>query len=163
MTKLGKYELLEELGRGGCGTVYRARETVLDVERAVKVLHPALISDPEFIERFRREARFAARIEHPHIVPVYELDEVEGAYFLVMKYMPGSSLKELIAGQGWTGESGHHPVPAWTVAAERTAEIMQLRRPFYPFEGFTIRSCRLVFQAGLINPHTEKFAIKSQG
>ena len=55
MTKLGKYELLEELGRGGYGTVYRARETVLDVERAVKVLHPALISDPEFIERFRQQ------------------------------------------------------------------------------------------------------------
>ena len=100
MTKLGKYELLEELGRGGYGTVYRARETVLDVERAVKVLHPALISDPEFIERFRREAKFAARIEHPHIVPVYELGEYEGSYFLVMKYMPGGSLKELITSEG---------------------------------------------------------------
>ena len=100
LQKLGKYEPLEELGRGGYGTVYRARETVLDVERAVKVLHPALVSDPEFIERFRREAKFAARIDHPHIVPVYELGEVEGVYFLVMKYMPGGSLKEIIAEQG---------------------------------------------------------------
>jgi len=98
--QLGKYKLLEELGRGGYGTVFRARETVLDVERAVKVLHPALVADPEFIERFRREAKFAARIEHPHIVPVYELDEVEGSYFLVMKYMSGGSLKELITIQG---------------------------------------------------------------
>ena len=98
--KLGKYELIEELGRGGYGTVYLARETVLDVERAVKVLHPALIADPEFIERFRREAKFAARIEHPHIVPVYELDEAEGSYFLVMKYMPGGTLKEYIANEG---------------------------------------------------------------
>jgi WD40 repeat protein len=73
---------------------------VLDVSRAVKVLHPALVSDPEFIERFRREAKIAAQLEHPHIVPVYELDEVEGAYFLVMRYMPGGSLKDLLAHQG---------------------------------------------------------------
>ncbi|MBT3391814.1 MAG: serine/threonine protein kinase [Chloroflexi bacterium] len=100
MTKLGKYELIEEIGRGGYGTVYRARETVLDVERAVKVLHPALIADPEFIERFRREAKIAAQLEHPHIVPVYELDEYEGSFFLVMKHMPGASLKDVLARQG---------------------------------------------------------------
>ena len=96
MKQLGKYELLEPLGRGGYGTVYRARETVLDVERAVKVLHPALLADPDFIERFRREARIAARLDHPHIVPVYELDQAEGSYFLVMKLMPGGSLKTLL-------------------------------------------------------------------
>ncbi|MBC8333128.1 MAG: serine/threonine protein kinase [Anaerolineae bacterium] len=100
MTKLGKYEILEEIGRGGYGTVYRARETVLDVERAVKVLHPALIADSEFIERFRREAKIAAQLEHPHIVPVFELDEYEGSFFLVMKHMQGGSLKDLIAREG---------------------------------------------------------------
>jgi serine/threonine-protein kinase len=100
MTKLGKYELIEELGRGGYGTVYRARETVLDVERAVKVLHPALISDPEFLERFRREAKIAAQLEHPHIVPVYELDEYQGSFFLVMKYMAGGSLEDLLEQEG---------------------------------------------------------------
>ena len=100
MTKLGKYELLEELGRGGYGTVYRALETMLDVERAVKILHPALVSDPEFIERFRREAKFAARIEHPHIVPVYELGQAEGRYFLAMKLMTGKSLKDVLAEKG---------------------------------------------------------------
>ncbi len=97
---LGKYELLEILGRGGFGTVYRARETVLEVERAVKVLHPALASDPEFIERFRREARTAARLEHPNIVPVYELDEVQGTSFLAMRYLPGGSLKGLLEQAG---------------------------------------------------------------
>ena len=94
MTKLGKYELLEEIGRGGYGTVYHARETVLDVERAVKVLHPALAADPEFIERFRREAKYAAKLEHPHIVPVYELGDAEGRYYLAMKHKPGGSLKD---------------------------------------------------------------------
>jgi serine/threonine protein kinase len=66
------------------------------VERAVKLLHPALASDPEFITRFKREAQFAARLEHPAIVPVYEFGELEGAYFLVMKYMPGGSLKDVL-------------------------------------------------------------------
>ncbi len=100
METLGKYELLEELGRGGYGTVYRTREPVLDVERAVKVLHPALSSDPEFIERFRREAIFAAQLDHPHIMPVYELDIFEGRYFLVMKYLPGGSLKDVLNKHG---------------------------------------------------------------
>jgi serine/threonine protein kinase len=100
LKKLGKYELIEELGRGGYGTVYRAREVVLDVGRAVKVLHPALVSDPEFIERFRREARITAQLEHPNIVPVYELDEVGGAYFLVMRYLAGGSLKQLLGKEG---------------------------------------------------------------
>jgi serine/threonine protein kinase/ABC-type amino acid transport substrate-binding protein len=93
---LGKYELLEELGRGGFGTVYRARDTSLEVERAVKVLHSALVADREFIERFTREARFAARLKHPHIVPVYDLGEVEGRFYLAMEIMPGGSLKDLL-------------------------------------------------------------------
>ena len=97
---LGKYELIEQIGRGGYGTVYRARETVLDVPRAVKVLHAALVADPEFIERFRREARLAARLEHPHIVPVYELGQEDGHFYLVMKYMGGGSLKEALSKQG---------------------------------------------------------------
>ena len=64
--------LIEPIGQGGFASVYRARETALDIFRAVKVLHPTLTADPQFIERFRREARTAARLEHPNIVPVYE-------------------------------------------------------------------------------------------
>ena len=60
MIRLNKYLLHEQLGRGGYGTVYRATDTVLEVERAVKVLHPALVADPEFIERFKQEAKLAA-------------------------------------------------------------------------------------------------------
>jgi serine/threonine protein kinase len=100
MTQLGKYQLHEELGRGGYGTVYRAYDTVLKVERAVKVLHPALVADPEFIERFKREAQLAAQLEHPHIVPVYDLGDDQGRFFLVMKYMPGRSLKDLLVIDG---------------------------------------------------------------
>jgi len=97
---LGKYELLEELGRGGFGTVYHARYTSLEVERAVKILHAVLVASPEFIERFRREAKVSARLDHPNIVPVYEFGEQEGAYYLVMKYLPGGSLKDVLAKAG---------------------------------------------------------------
>ena len=100
MKRLGKYELLEQLGRGGYGTVYRALDTVLEVERAVKVLHPPLAADPHFIERFQKEAKTAAKLDHPNIVRVYDLDEVGGRYFLVMEYMPGGSLKDRISREG---------------------------------------------------------------
>ncbi|MBC8508365.1 MAG: extracellular solute-binding protein [Anaerolineales bacterium] len=98
--KLGKYILHDELGRGGYGTVYRATDSVLEVQRAVKVLHPALVADPSFIERFRREAKFAARMKHPNIVPVYDLGEAEGRFFLAMEYMPGGSLRDVLTKEG---------------------------------------------------------------
>ena len=97
---LGKYELLEKLGEGGFGTVYRAREISLDVIRAVKILHPNLVNSPEFIQRFRREGRITARLDHPHIVPIYELGEEQGYYYLSMKYLPGGSLKDWLTQHG---------------------------------------------------------------
>ncbi len=93
---LGKYEIIEELGRGGFGTVYKAHDTVLDVDRALKVLHPTLVSDVTFLDRFKQEARLAARLDHPNIVPVYDYGEIDGRFFLAMKYMPGGSLKDIL-------------------------------------------------------------------
>ncbi len=98
--QLGKYEIIEELGRGGFGTVYKAHDTVLDVDRALKVLHPALVSDVTFLERFKQEARLAAKLNHINIVPVYDYGEIDGRFFLVMKYMPGGSLKNLLEREG---------------------------------------------------------------
>lgn len=100
LTTLGKYELLEELGQGGFGTVYRARETSLEITRAVKVLHPTLMTASDFIDRFRREGKTTAQLDHPHIVPIYELGEEQGYYYLTMKYMPGGSLKDWLERQG---------------------------------------------------------------
>ena len=97
---LGKYQLHEELGHGGYGTVHRAYDTVLEVERAVKVLKPELAADKDFIERFKREAKLAAQLDHPRIVPAYDLEEDQGYYFLAMKYMPGKSLKDILAQKG---------------------------------------------------------------
>jgi serine/threonine protein kinase len=80
--RLGKYEILESIGRGGFATVYRARDTVLDRAVALKVLAPHLIWDPEFVARFKQEARVAAHLRHPNIVAIYEIDEVEGQLFI---------------------------------------------------------------------------------
>jgi len=98
--QLGKYDIHEVIGKGGFGTVYRATDRALGVERAVKIMHPALSQDAEFLERFRLEAHIAARLDHPYIVPVHDLDEINGAVFLVMKYMPGGSLKQRLANHG---------------------------------------------------------------
>ena len=96
MTTLGKYELHEQLGKGSFGTVYRATDQTLDRVVALKILHPQLLTDVEFIERFRREAKIVASLDHPHVVPLYEIGEEDGRYFIAMKYMPGGSLKQRI-------------------------------------------------------------------
>ena len=94
MTQLGKYELHEELGRGGFGSVYRATDTALQREVALKVLHPQLTTDPDFLEKFRAEARLVASLENPHIVTIYDLDVADGRVFIAMRYMAGGSLKD---------------------------------------------------------------------
>jgi predicted Ser/Thr protein kinase len=100
MKALGKYEILEEIGRGGFAVVYRARDTELDREVALKVLHPYWTNDPGFAARFRREARAAARLRHPHIVTVYEAGEAEGQLYIAMEYLPGRTLQELLEAEG---------------------------------------------------------------
>jgi serine/threonine-protein kinase len=96
----GRYELHRRLGRGGMAEVYLARDQMLDRAVAVKVLFPALATDPGFVERFRREAQSAAGLNHPNIVGVYDWGEANGTYFIVMEYVEGESLAELIAHEG---------------------------------------------------------------
>ena len=100
MTMLGKYEILEEIGRGGFGTVYKARDTTLDRLVALKVLYPHLTSDPNFVARFQREARAVANLEHPNIVTVYDAGEMEGQLYIAMKYLPGHTLSALLEDRG---------------------------------------------------------------
>jgi len=94
--RIGKYEILEEIGRGGFAVVYKARDTELDREVALKVLHPYWTADPGFAARFRREARAAARLRHPHVVTVYEAGAAEGQLYIAMEYLPGRTLQELL-------------------------------------------------------------------
>jgi formylglycine-generating enzyme required for sulfatase activity/tRNA A-37 threonylcarbamoyl transferase component Bud32 len=93
---IGKYEIVEEIGRGGFATVYRARDRDLDREVAIKVLDPLLMRDPSLVARFRREARAAARLQHPNIVRIYDISQVEGVLAIVMELLPGPSLAEVI-------------------------------------------------------------------
>ncbi|HZS01476.1 MAG TPA: protein kinase [Chloroflexota bacterium] len=89
----GRYRLAEQLGEGSDAIVYRAEDLRLGRAVAVKLLRPELRADPSFVARFEREARSAARLDHPHIVKVYDYGEAEGTYFLVMQYVPGGDLR----------------------------------------------------------------------
>jgi serine/threonine protein kinase len=93
---LGPYELIEELGLGGMATVYRAYQRTMDRHVAIKVIHHTLASDATWLERFQREARLIARLEHPHILPVYDFDGRHRPPYIVMRYVSGGTLREVI-------------------------------------------------------------------
>lgn len=97
MKTLGKYEILAELGTGSMGVIYRARDTILDREVALKTFAQAGSLDPELKERFYREARFCARLHHPNIVTIYDLGEQEGTAFISMELLSGYDLRKFIA------------------------------------------------------------------
>ena len=96
----GQYALERELGRGGMGVVYLARDVRLDRSVAIKLLPPELAAHDKLRDRFLREARTAARLSHPHIVPIHSVDEVRGYVFYVMSYVDGETLAERVANRG---------------------------------------------------------------
>ena len=96
----GQYALESEIGRGGMGIVYRARDIKLDRPVAIKVLPPYIEQDAQVRERFLREARTAASLSHPNIVPIYRADEIEGRAFFAMGYVDGESLAQRIRAGG---------------------------------------------------------------
>src|SRR5688572_26533349 len=100
----GEYSLQRELGRGGMGVVYLARDVQLDRDVAIKVLPAHLASDKAARERFLREARMAAGLSHPHIVPIHRVGEAGGFVFFVMSYVEGETLGERLRTRG--------PIPA---------------------------------------------------
>jgi hypothetical protein len=104
---VGRYSLERELGRGGMGVVYLAREVLLDRPVAIKLLPPEFAARPELRDRFMREARTAARLSHPYIVPIHAVDEIGGFVFIVMAYVDGGTLAQRIA--------AHGPLPAHDV------------------------------------------------
>src|ERR1700750_2650158 len=92
----GEYSIERELGRGGMGVVYLAREVRLDRQVAIKLLPPDLAGNPTLRERFRREARPAARLAHPYIVPIHAVEDIGGFVFIVMAYVNGGTLAERV-------------------------------------------------------------------
>jgi serine/threonine protein kinase len=90
---LGQYRVIDELGKGGFATVYRALQPTLNRHVAIKVLHPEFIRDERALARFKREALAVARLAHPNIVAVYDYGEHDGRAYLVMEYVAGDTLK----------------------------------------------------------------------
>ena len=93
-TILGQYEIGSPLGAGGMGEVYRAHDTRLDREVAIKVLPESLTSDPERLRRFEQEARAAAALNHPNILAVYQMATHEGVSYMVTELLEGETLRE---------------------------------------------------------------------
>ena len=98
--KLGQYELEKRLGRGGMAEVYLAFQSGVERYVALKVLHPHLADDDEFLERFSTEARSAGRLNHPNIVRVIEYDRDREDHYLVLDYVPGGTLREYLEKKG---------------------------------------------------------------
>jgi serine/threonine-protein kinase len=96
----GRYHITERIAVGGMGEVYLAHDAVLAREVAIKVLHRSLSGDQGFVDRFRREARAAATLNHPNIVTVYDWGAVDGIYYMVMEYVHGRSVREILNARG---------------------------------------------------------------
>jgi serine/threonine-protein kinase len=95
-----RYELEELVGTGGMSTVYRARDRLLERQVAIKILHEHYSRDEGYVERFRREARAAAKLSHPNIVTVIDRGEADGRQYIVFEFVDGQNLKQLIVGRG---------------------------------------------------------------
>lgn len=91
---LGPYRIISQIGQGGMATVYKAYQPSMDRHVAIKVLPGQLAESPEFLQRFQQEARIIARLEHPHILPVFDFGESDGVTYFVMRFLEGGTLKD---------------------------------------------------------------------
>lgn len=102
--QLGNYQVLEKIGEGGMGTVHRARQTRLDRIVAIKLIRRSILGNPSHVRRFRLEAESAAQLDHPGIVPVYDVGESGPYVFFAMSYMPGGTLADFCGGKALTAK-----------------------------------------------------------
>ena len=116
-TRLGPYEVVALLGAGGMGEVYRARDTRLGRDIALKVLPEAFASDRERVTRFQREAQLLAALNHPHIASIYSFETVDSVRVIVMELVPGETIRELL-------HKGPLPLPRALAFAGDVAEAL---------------------------------------
>lgn len=107
--QIGKYRIIEEIGRGGMAVVYKGYDADLQRLVAIKVLPEVYAHDPQFIQRFQHEAIMAARLHHPNIVTIHDVGQQENLYYIVMQYLPGATLDQVVAHNG--------PLPLETAVA----------------------------------------------
>ena len=98
LQRIGRYEILERIGQGGQGTVYRARDTALDRVVAVKVINQPVTDDPQYLEALQREARLAGGLDHPNITTVYDFQLEGDSAYIVMEYVPDALDRHLQGG-----------------------------------------------------------------
>jgi len=96
LKKLGSYEIHEQIGSGGMATVYRAFQANMERHVAIKVIRSAILADSVLRDRFQREARLIARLEHPHLLPIYDFDGDHDPPYIVMRYLEGGTLKQVM-------------------------------------------------------------------
>ena len=110
-TRVGSYEVLASLGAGGMGEVYRARDSKLGRDVALKILPATFAQDPDRVARFRREAQLLASLNHPNIAAIYGLEDAGPVTALVLELVEGPTLAELVAGSGLKAQSSRPGKP----------------------------------------------------
>ena len=125
-------EILELVGRGGMGMVYKARQKRLDRFVALKILSPKISRDPAFAERFVREARAMAMLNHPHIVAVYDFGQTEVFYYFLMEYVDGLNLRRLLDAQKLSSEESLAIVPQICEALQYAHDAGVVHRDIKP-------------------------------
>src|SRR5450432_3362698 len=98
-TNLGNYRIIDKLGAGGQGTVYKAVDSNLGRTVVIKVLPPELTTKEANLKRFEREARLASSLDHPNICTIFDLNEIDGVHYIAMQYVEGRNVRELVDGR----------------------------------------------------------------
>jgi uncharacterized protein YndB with AHSA1/START domain/predicted Ser/Thr protein kinase len=130
--RISNLEVIELLGQGGMGVVYKGRQPLLDRDVAIKILRPDCQTDSEFQERFIREARMLARLRHPYIVTVFDVGKTDDFYYLVMEFVEGASLRQLVADRTVSERDALEYVPQIAEALQHAHDAGVVHRDVKP-------------------------------